>query len=97
MAVCLYLIVLRQLVEPAKELVKRGHQLGGRQFFGEWREVHDVGVQDAVDKVIISISCPRCIIEILFCHDRARIRSSSLDLDSDSIKYGVMAPLVNGA
>ena len=46
----LYLIVLRQLVEPAKELVQRGHQLGGRQLFGEWREVYDVGVQDTVRK-----------------------------------------------
>ena len=44
------LVVLRQLVEPAKELVQCGHQLGGRQLFGEWREVYDVGVQDAVRK-----------------------------------------------
>ena len=44
----LYLIVLRQLVESAEELVQRGDQLRGRQFFGERREVHDVGVQDAV-------------------------------------------------
>ena len=47
----LYLIILRQLVEPAKELVQCGHQLGGRQFFGERREVHDVSVQDAVENM----------------------------------------------